>query len=325
MTSYMRNMLSKRRVVAFALLLAGLGATSERPLARAYDPNVNASCLNDVGRGALIWGSSGEVTTYSPPYVSLMTPEIYQIPVSSRTTTQTDAEDADLSLTRNPGDPNDRLTESGTIFGSDGNIYEYHYVRGIEPRKVVDLKREETKPGVWVDHYVARIVYEPVLIRVLRPAGSNRQDALDAARAAARANDGTTPDPCAPATEDSTKPSETKTLKPPIQGVAEAIPPVEGDPQKTPPSKAKASSSARTVTPEASSTPGKAATPVLVLPDEYRLRQESAKTRTETTPSAPAGLRTLQGTPLSPNATPPRTVETPPNVKTLKEQTLPRQ
>ena len=130
-----------------------------------------------------------------------MTPEIYQIPVASRATTQNDSGDSDRPLTGNPGDPNDRLTESGTIFGSDGNIYEYHYVRGIEPRKVVDLKREETKPGVWSDHYVARIVYEPVLIRVLRPAGSNRQDALDAANAAARANDGTTPDPCAPATD----------------------------------------------------------------------------------------------------------------------------
>ncbi len=325
MTPFMQNMLSKKRVVAFALLAASLGATSELPLARAYDPDVNASCLNDVGRGALIWGSSGEVTTYSPPYASFMTPEIYQIPVASRTTTQNDSGDSDRPLTGNPGDPNDRLTESGTIFGSDGNIYEYHYVRGIEPRKVVDLKREETKPGVWVDHYVARIVYEPVLIRVLRPAGSNRQDALDAANAAAKANDGTTPDPCAPATEDSTQPSETKTLKPPIQGVAETLPPVEGAPQKTTASKEKPPASARTVTPEAASAPVKPAPPVLVLPDEYRRRQESAKGNANTTPSAPAGLRTLQGTFLARPATPQRTVETPPNLKTLKEQALPQQ
>lgn len=325
MTLYKRNILSKRRLVAFALLAASLGATSEQPLVRAYDPDVNASCLNDVGRGALIWGSSGEVTTYSPPYASFMTPEIYQIPVASRTTAQTDSGDSPLPLRGNPGDPNDRLTESGTIFGSDGNIYEYHYVRGIEPRKVVDLKREETKPGVWVDHYVARIVYEPVLIRVLRPAGSNRQDALDAANAAASANDGTTPDPCAPATEDSTKPSETKTLKAPIQGVAEALPPVEGVPQTTNDSKQKAPASARTVTPEASTGPVKPASPVLVLPDEYRRRQESAKGKAETTPSAPVGLRTLQGTTLAPHATPQRIVEPPPNVKTLKEQARPRQ
>lgn len=325
MTPYMQNMMSKKRVLALALLAATLGAASEQPSVRAYDPDANASCLNDVGRGALIWGSSGEVTTYSPPYASFMTPEIYQLPVAARTTIQTASGDSTTPLAGNPGDPNDRLTESGTIFGSDGNTYEYYYVRGIEPRKVVDLKREETKPGVWVDHYVARIVYEPVLIRVLRPAGSNRQDAVDAANAAEVANNGAPPDPCAPATEDSTKPSETKTLKTPVQGVAEALPPVEGSPQTTTPTKEKPIASARTVTPEASSGPVKPAPPVLVLPDEYRRRQENAKTKTETTPAVPAGLRTLQGTTLSHPAPSKAAVETPPNVKTLKEQAVPRQ
>ena len=134
--------------------------------------------VNDVGRGAFIWGTSDEITTYSEPYYAYKTPTIYRIPTNAIATTSAPANDKLTKIADKLGD----VGTVGTIFGTDGKLYEYYYVKGVEPRRVVETQRVRERPEnalapIWVDKTVERIEWEPVLIRVLRPAGSNARDA----------------------------------------------------------------------------------------------------------------------------------------------------
>lgn len=148
-------------------------------------PGLGAGPLvNDVGRGAFLWGTSSERTTYLRPYNALMAPEIKRIPEDN------------LKEPLGPGV--DRTTlwktsqEVGTVIGTDGRVYRYHYERGVEPRRVVE---KQTVGGRTVD--VERTVWDPVLIRVLEPydkkAEKAAKEAAEKARAAANS-----PQPCAP-------------------------------------------------------------------------------------------------------------------------------
>lgn len=141
--------------------------------------------MNDVGDGALIWGTSSERTTYLRPYNSYMAPEIRRIP-------------EDLS-----GDPLDRenrrdlwkyANEVGTVIGTDGKIYRYHYERGVEPRRVVERRVIDGQ-----EQYVRRIKWEPVLIRVLEPAeGVSSANSNGEGSLAPCAPNAALPKPCAP-------------------------------------------------------------------------------------------------------------------------------
>ena|GEM_PF-4676407 len=141
--------------------------------------------LNDVGNGALIWGTPSERTTWLQPYNSFMAPTIRQIPEES------------LSGGSNPDFSNKRdlwktATEVGTVFGTDGKTYRYHYERGIEPRRVVERRIIDGNV-----QEISRVVWAPILIRVLEPIDKPASDKNAAKSASA---DGTPVAPCDPNT-----------------------------------------------------------------------------------------------------------------------------
>ncbi|MGI6401519.1 MAG: hypothetical protein ACOX0A_05335 [Thermoguttaceae bacterium] len=258
----------RRAGLAFSIAMA---LTASNVFATGND--MSGSCLNDVGRGAAIWGTSSEVTTYSEPYFAHKTPEIYRIPMTSEQASQ--APETPSGYQGYMGNAMERLTESGTIFGTDGRLYEYTYVRGVEPRRIIQTRRVQKRTGAWVDEQVERVEWRPVLIRVLRPAGSNlKLEERDAALKAASANSPAVgPAPCEPmgAAEpqtfaDSNAPASGANSA--TQGTAEeATPPVEG--LSTVLASRKEEASVRLSTPSSTVGP-RTAKPVLVLEESVR-------------------------------------------------------
>lgn len=163
----------------------------------------SGSCVNDVGRGALLWGTSDEVTTYSAPYLGLRSPQIYRIPLTSESTT-TSTGNASETPSSPQGNWREKLKEVGTIYGTDGKVYEYYFVEGKEPRRIVETQRvHETPKGgvapVWYNKTVERIEWEPVLIRVLRPVGTTeRQLRAETTSSQKSSASSSTPAPCEP-------------------------------------------------------------------------------------------------------------------------------
>lgn len=267
---------------AILLLFSSHAATSY-----GYDPNgMKGTCINDVGRGAMLWGSSNEVTTYSSPYMSFKTPNIYRIPTTDETTA------AQQGSTRLPAgiseeDWRNKLREVGTILGTDGKLYEYYFVEGVEPRRIVETQRvrEVPKGGIspiWTTKTFEHIEMEPVLIRVLRPIGTSAKISsdFDKARAAIEA-----PQPCESvgAEErrtfaDESAANTTNATNNSQNPANDAVPPVEGTRQNTVPPANSDQASGFAVDPDGTFhvfTPdrveGNGATkPVLVLPEEVR-------------------------------------------------------
>lgn len=249
--------------------------------------NMSGTCLNDVGRGALLWGTSSEVTTYSEPYLPYKTPYIYRIPTTAEQTSEPSPQSNIQDLQGHMGDAMERLSEKGTIFGTDGKVYEYHYVRGVEPRRVFETRRVQKSPNVWVNEQVERIVMQPTLIRVLRPAGTSQREAERDAAAAAAANSpkpcdplSKTPEPCEP-----TGAAERQTYASPSANSAVAsqtvpnnqpgnqnTPPVEGS---TPTQSAEEIASVRIITPLAQTQTSQLPRPILVLPEELRKQTQA--------------------------------------------------
>ncbi|MDO5308168.1 MAG: hypothetical protein Q4G03_01525 [Planctomycetia bacterium] len=162
-----------RRLFCWSVATVALGGA----LVPAYAAEVKRPLINDVGRGAFLWGTSDEVTTYSEPYLPYKTPEIYRIPETASTQVSTSTNDQISAAAKKLGDPN----AVGTIFGTDGKLYEYYYVKGVEPRRVVRVERVKERPSnglapIWVDKTVEKIEWEPVWIRVLRPLGASAKD-----------------------------------------------------------------------------------------------------------------------------------------------------
>ncbi|MBQ9873399.1 MAG: hypothetical protein IJM30_02955 [Thermoguttaceae bacterium] len=141
--------------------------------------------INDVGNGAFVWGSSGERTTYIGPYNSFKAPKIGKLeegnPNEADPTRGGAVSKTDLWKYAN---------EVGTVIGTDGKLYRYHYERGLEPRRIVERRLVD---GKWEN--VPRVVWETVLIRVLEPADSDPKSARSAKTSASAAN----PRPCEPA------------------------------------------------------------------------------------------------------------------------------
>ena len=164
--------------------------------------------LNDVGNGALIWGTPSERTTWLQPYNSFMAPTIRQIPEES------------LSGGSNPDFSNKRdlwktATEVGTVFGTDGKTYRYHYERGIEPRRVVERRIIDGNV-----QEISRVVWAPILIRVLEPIDKPAGDKSAANSASADGtpiapcDPNTTVPPCDPATASSEAPNASPSANP---------------------------------------------------------------------------------------------------------------
>lgn len=114
--------------------------------------------MNDVGNGALIWGTSSERTTYLGPYNALMAPKIGRLEEDDL------SKDPLGSSERDRGELWKHTQEVGSVFGTDGLRYRYHYERAVQPRRVIE---RQVISGQLVD--VEKIVWEPVLIRVLEP------------------------------------------------------------------------------------------------------------------------------------------------------------
>ena len=243
--------------------------------------DMSGTCINDVGRGAMLWGTSSEVTTYSEPYLPYRTPEIYRIPMTSEEASRAPETANDYQGT--VGNAMERLTESGTIFGADGKLYEYTYTRGVEPRRIIETRRVQNKYGVWNEEKIEHIEWSPVLIRVLRPAGTN---AKIETQAAALRNALATPAPCdqvgaaeprtfadqtdSNAASQSSNSSTTQT--PPVEGTSPVL------------ASRREEASVRVSTPAATVGPKKSL-PVLTLPEEVRrnaqkeaAQKESSKT-----------------------------------------------
>lgn len=264
-----------------ALSLALLIATAN---ADASGELPSGSCVNDVGRGAMLWGSSSEVTTYSPPYVAAMTPEIYRIPMTSEQASQPPETAGEYQ--GHIGDAMERLSESGTIFGTDGKLYEYTYAKGFEPRRIVETRRAQNAFGQWTEEQVERMEWRPVLVRVLRPAGTNAALEERAASNKATAN---APKPCAPlsATPEPCEPlgaAERQTYADPdanaaSQNVATTdAPPVEGSSTVLAPKREEAS--VRVATPPANGGSG-GVKPILVLPEEARKKANDSNVQSK--------------------------------------------
>lgn len=253
------------QLVGFVTL--GLGATS----VFGYGNDMSGSCINDAGRGAMLWGTSSEVTTYSEPYAPFKTPEIYRIPLTSEQASQPPESANDYQGTL--GNAFERLTESGTIFGADGKLYEYTYRRGVEPRRIIETRRVQDRMGVWKEEKIEHIEWRPVLIRVLRPAGTNAK--LESQAAALR-NAIATPAPC-----ESVGPAEPKTFANQTDGgaaqsaspAATQAPPVEGSSPVVAARREEAS--VRVSTPAAAVGPRNPRT-VLTLPEEVRRNAQKA-------------------------------------------------
>lgn len=146
--------------------------------------------MNDVGRGSLIWGTSGERTTYIGPYASYMAPNIRRIPEDSSSSSDP------WKRNGNNKELSKALQEVGVVFGTDGKTYRYHFEKGVEPRRVIARRIVDGQ----VQEY-ERIVWEPVLIRVLEDG-----DTEPISESVAAANAKTVlPDPCAPASQNSEK------------------------------------------------------------------------------------------------------------------------
>ena len=249
--------------------------------------DMSGSCLNDVGRGAALWGTSSEVTTYSEPYLPYKTPEIYRIPVTSEQASQPPETADDYQGT--VGNAMERLTESGTIFGTDGKLYEYTYVRGVEPRRIGETRRVQNNLGVWKEEQVEHIEWRPVLIRVLRPAGTNAKLEIQAAalRDAAR-NAIATPAPCdrvgaaEPKTFADQTGSNASTQSAPQSQSEARTPPVEGTSPVV--AQRREEASVRISTPSSVVGPSRS-NPILTLPEEVRRNAQKANEEKKTTTS----------------------------------------
>lgn len=152
--------------------------------------------VNDVGNGALFWGSSNERTTYLAPYNSLRAPTISRIPEED-----TNVADPLKSGVSSRTELWKTASEVGTVIGTDGKIYRYHYVQGVEPRRVVERRVVNGQ----VEN-VDRVVWETVLIRVLEPVTSGAAAADSPAPCGPNVP---LPRPCEPAGEsDQSMPSD---------------------------------------------------------------------------------------------------------------------
>ena len=259
----------------------------------SYDPNgMKGTCINDVGRGAMLWGASNEVTTYSSPYMPFKTPNIYRIPLTSETTnTSPSAPKTPPGISQE--DWQSKLREVGTILGTDGKLYEYYFVEGVEPRRIVETRRvRETPEGgvapVWMTKNFERIEMEPVLIRVLRPIGTSAKIAAELAKSRAALD---APNPCdqVGGVEKQTFADEPSanagasagTATSPQNNSNDATPPVEGsrqDQATVPPANAAQDAAETKVEPDGTIhvfTPDRiegVAKPILVLPKELDKR-----------------------------------------------------
>ncbi len=270
-----------------AALVVGISATTLcASSALGVGNDMSGSCLNDVGRGAALWGTSSEVTTYSEPYLPYKAPEIYRIPMTSEQASQPPETADDYQGT--VGNAMERLTESGTIFGTDGKLYEYTYTRGVEPRRIVETRRVQNNLGVWKEERVEHIEWRPVLIRVLRPAGTNAKlEAQAAALRDATKNAIATPAPC-----DRVGAAEPKTFadqtgsNAPTQTAPKAqteTPPVEG----TSPVVAQRGEEASVrISPPSSVVGPRRSNPILTLPEEARRNARKATEEKKTTTSS---------------------------------------
>ncbi len=149
--------------------------------------------VNDVGNGAFLWGTSGERTTYLGPYRHTKAPTIRKI------SEETNNADPWESGTRSRADLWKTSEEVGTVIGTDGKIYRYRYIRGVEPRRVVEPRVVSGKT-----EKVERIVWEPVIIRALEPMSGGEKAKADGSPAPCEPN-AVLPKPCAPADDSETK------------------------------------------------------------------------------------------------------------------------
>ncbi len=150
------------------------------------------SCLNDVGGGSCLWGTSDERTTYVGPYFAGMEPKIDRLSVddlSKRSENEKTIDDSNLNLggsgLGSSGSSSvvwSKLNEVGTIWGTDGRLYRYTFAQGVEPRRIVE-------------NGVERVVWEQVLIRVLRPVKKEEQPNASEAASTSASNAA----PCVPA------------------------------------------------------------------------------------------------------------------------------
>ena len=296
-----RSRIGARR--RLATIVVGISATTLcAASALGVGNDMSGSCLNDVGRGAALWGTSSEVTTYSEPYLPYKTPEIYRIPVTSEQASQPPETADDYQGT--VGNAMERLTESGTIFGTDGKLYEYTYTRGVEPRRIVETRRVQNSLGVWKEEQVEHIEWRPVLIRVLRPAGTNAKlEAQAAALRDAARNAIATPAPCdqvgaaEPKTFADQSGSNASTQTAPQARSETHAPPVEGTSPVV--AQRREDASVRISTPSSVVGPNRS-NPILTLPEEARRNAKKATEEKKTTTSKPsaktqnAGLRQNQ-------------------------------
>lgn len=177
---FVRVLFSVACLCVFQLSVASNSASATGPL------------LNDVGDGAFLWGASNERTTYLQPYHSLMAPKIARIPEDNL------ASDPLRTRDRNRAELWKTTQEVGTVFGTDGRLYRYHYERGVEPRRVIESRVIDGRAVA-----VERIVWEPVLIRVLEPA-TGRVGSVNASSSQPRPCDPLGPcDPALPTSESS--------------------------------------------------------------------------------------------------------------------------
>ncbi len=167
--------------------------------------------------GDCLWGANSEKTTYLPAYNPLFPPNIPVLTRPETTATSANGAGAATISTTNgvsgvasgsvssvPGgggstsvalsEIDAKLAESGTLIGSDGKTYFYRYVKGVQQFRVVETRRVyETPPGglfpIWSDVQTEKIVWKPVLIKVLTPRNADPS---------AAANSGSTPAPCRP-------------------------------------------------------------------------------------------------------------------------------
>ncbi len=146
--------------------------------------------VNDVGNGAFLWGTSNERTTYLGPYLPAMAPTINKL--SEETGNNADPWQ---SGTRSRADLWKTSEEVGTVIGTDGKVYRYRYLRGIEPRRIVEPRVVDGRT-----EKVERIVWEPVVIRVMEPLTSEEKASAASSDAPAPcAPNATLPKPCEPA------------------------------------------------------------------------------------------------------------------------------
>ena len=145
--------------------------------------------INDVGNGALVWGTSSERTTYLGPYYGPATPRINRLYEDGEVSASRDNSSADSERWK-------KENEVGVVIGTDGKLYRYHYVRGTQPHRVVESRLVN---GRWEN--VPKTIWETVLIRVLEPADAplKSKDNISASSAnLGNADPSRTPAPCEP-------------------------------------------------------------------------------------------------------------------------------